>query len=356
MLGNPSQIAHQDLASLLVQQPGVAERARTFLMARPFSSLRSATYSLSIPVGAGIPHMPTYVHANVTGSIAALSPEGEESYEDGPATPVINRSSKGDMLALRTLPDEPVAAAEAAPAETLAADRGRDIAPAPVVTPADEPASPRADIAGTLARSAEPEPSNSGVMYRLARLFFGDDRAGLPPSIFEHRDAPSGSVAAKGVVTGEEGRPQSPAERLKLTALTRPKHEKCLADAIYYESRGEVEKGQIAVAQVVVNRAFSGFYPDNICGVVYQNAHRHLACQFTFACEGKKLIVDEPDMWEQAKRISREMLDGKLWLSEIGKATHYHAYWVRPDWVREMRRIHRIGVHTFYRPRAWEDG
>jgi spore germination cell wall hydrolase CwlJ-like protein len=48
------------------------------------------------------------------------------------------------------------------------------------------------------------------------------------------------------------------------------------------------------------------------------------------------------------------MLDGKLWLDEIGKATHYHAYWVRPVWVREMRKIDRIGVHTFYRPRAWE--
>ena len=46
-------------------------------------------------------------------------------------------------------------------------------------------------------------------------------------------------------------------------------------------------RGQIAVAQVVMNRVFSGYYPNNVCGVVYQNAHRHLACQFTFACDGK---------------------------------------------------------------------
>ena len=49
------------------------------------------------------------------------------------------------------------------------------------------------------------------------------------------------------------------------------------------------EKGQQAVAQVVMNRVFSGYYPNNVCGVVYQNASRHLACQFTFACEGKDL-------------------------------------------------------------------
>jgi spore germination cell wall hydrolase CwlJ-like protein len=194
---------------------------------------------------------------------------------------------------------------------------------------------------------------------------FGIDDGILPPSAFEHRDAvklaalPSAateSVAPKGLVTGEERRPKSPAEQLGLIGPARAKAEKCLADAIYFESRGEVEKGQVAVAQVVINRAFSGYYPQNVCGVVYQNAHRHLACQFTFACDGIKDVVTEPDMWEQAKRIARDMLDGKLWLSEVGKATHYHAFWVRPNWIREMRKIQRIGVHTFYRPRAWEDG
>jgi spore germination cell wall hydrolase CwlJ-like protein len=155
-------------------------------------------------------------------------------------------------------------------------------------------------------------------------------------------------------VTGEDAKPKSPAERLGLAGAARAKAEKCLSDAIYFESRGESERGQIAVAQVVINRTFSGFYPENVCGTVYQNAHRHLACQFTFACEGKKLVVNDPAMWAQAQRIAREMLDGKLWLAEVGKATHYHAYWVKPDWIKEMRKIQRIGVHTFYRPKAWE--
>jgi hypothetical protein len=61
-------------------------------------------------------------------------------------------------------------------------------------------------------------------------------------------------------------------------------------------------------------------------------------------------------MWERAQTIAAEMLDGKLWLPEVGKATHYHAYWVHPGWVREMTKMHRLGVHTFYRPRKWGDG
>jgi hypothetical protein len=150
---------------------------------------------------------------------------------------------------------------------------------------------------------------------------------------------------------------RTPAQRLGLAGKPRLQAEKCLADAVYFEARGEPEKGQQAVAQVVVNRVFSGFYPNNVCGVVYQNANRHLACQFTFACEGKDLSkIEEPDVWEQAKRIAKAALDGKVWLAEVGHATHYHAYWVHPSWVHEMTRLYQFGVHTFYRPRKWGNG
>jgi hypothetical protein len=155
----------------------------------------------------------------------------------------------------------------------------------------------------------------------------------------------------------DAGRLMSPAERLGLEGKARAKEEKCLADAVYFEARGEPLRGQMAVAQVVMNRVFSGYYPNSVCGVVYQNANRHLACQFTFACEGKDLSrIDELDMWEQAKHIAKDMLDGKIWLTEVGHATHYHAYWVHPSWVHEMNKMYRLGVHTFYRPRAWGDG
>jgi spore germination cell wall hydrolase CwlJ-like protein len=164
------------------------------------------------------------------------------------------------------------------------------------------------------------------------------------------------TIAAKGEVTGADQRPMSPADRLKLDVAGRAKAEKCLSAAIYFESRGEPVRGQIAVAQVILNRTFSGYYPNTVCGVVYQNSHRHLACQFTFACDGIPDVVREPDAMERAKKIAAQMLDGKLWLPEVGKATHYHAYWVRPSWVREMTKMHKLGVHTFYRPRRWGDG
>ena len=164
------------------------------------------------------------------------------------------------------------------------------------------------------------------------------------------------SVAGKGEVTGEDQRPKTPAERLGLDEKARIKAEKCLAEAIYFESRGEKVRGQIAVAQVVMNRVFSGYYPNTVCGVVYQNKNRHLACQFTFACDNVRDVIEEPDMWDRARRIATAMLDGQLWLPEVAKSTHYHAYWVRPSWVHEMRKMYKYGVHTFYRPVAWGDG
>jgi hypothetical protein len=170
--------------------------------------------------------------------------------------------------------------------------------------------------------------------------------------------APSGAATASGLATGkDESRLESPAQRLGLTGQARVKAEKCLTQAVYFEARGEPLRGQQAVAQVVMNRVFSGYYPNDVCGVVFQNADHYLACQFTFACEGKNLNrIDEPDMWEQAKRIAKDTLDGKIWLADIGHATHYHAYWVHPSWVHEMTRLYKLGVHTFYRPRAWGNG
>jgi hypothetical protein len=82
--------------------------------------------------------------------------------------------------------------------------------------------------------------------------------------------------------------PPSPAERLGLKGKDYTKAERCLANAVYFESRSEPVRGQMAVAQVVINRVFSGFYPNDVCSVVYQNASHHLACQFTFACDGKR--------------------------------------------------------------------
>lgn len=233
--------------------------------------------------------------------------------------------------------------------------------------------------------AVSPSPDRDGFSFKTTSLFFGNSSLGVSGESLERWQpgeepmivtpgadpemkmtaslpvdpsavAGGESVANKGQVNAETRRAETPAERLGLDAKSRPKSEKCLTDAIYFEARGEAVRGQIAVAQVVLNRAFSGYYPTTICGVVYQNANRHLSCQFTFACDGIRDVVKEPDMWERAKKIAKETLDGRLWLPEVGKSTHYHAYWVRPSWVSEMKKMYKFGVHTFYRPRAWGNG
>jgi spore germination cell wall hydrolase CwlJ-like protein len=127
------------------------------------------------------------------------------------------------------------------------------------------------------------------------------------------------------------------------------KEQRCLAQAVYFEARSESEEGQAAVAQVVLNRVRSGLYPSSVCGVVYQNRHRHLACQFTFACEGKALRVNDTASWESAKRIASAVLEGKTYLAEVGGSTHYHANYVRPSWARRLKKMDVIGRHIFYK-------
>jgi spore germination cell wall hydrolase CwlJ-like protein len=150
--------------------------------------------------------------------------------------------------------------------------------------------------------------------------------------------------------------PLTPAQRLGLEGKEYDKAEKCLAQAIYFEARAEPARGQMAVAQVVLNRVFSPHYPKDVCSVVYQNAHRHLSCQFTFACDGKPESIREFGAWRRAVSIAKQALEAKIWLTDVAKATHYHAAYVRPRWIRDMRVMSRHGLHTFYRPRNWGDG
>jgi spore germination cell wall hydrolase CwlJ-like protein len=144
-------------------------------------------------------------------------------------------------------------------------------------------------------------------------------------------------------------------ERPRYAELINPdnldKEQRCLAEAVYFEARSEPEDGQAAVAQVVLNRVRSGLYPSSICGVVYQNRHRHLACQFTFACEGKALRITESESWDDAKRIAADVLEGKTYLADVGGATHYHANYVRPYWSRRLKKMDVIGRHIFYKLR-----
>ena len=66
--------------------------------------------------------------------------------------------------------------------------------------------------------------------------------------------------------------------------------------------------------------------------------------------------ITEWRSWRRAKHIAKRTLDGKTWVAEVARSTHYHAVYVRPRWVRGMKRMVRYGVHAFYRPRKWGDG
>jgi len=129
------------------------------------------------------------------------------------------------------------------------------------------------------------------------------------------------------------------------------KEQKCLAEAIYFEARGESVKGQAAVAQVVLNRVRNPAYPAKICGVVYQNVTWRGRCQFSFACDGKKRSINQPVHWQLAQDIARAVTAGQIWLPEVGSSTHYHATYVKPRWARSMIRLEKIGLHIFYRTR-----
>lgn len=123
----------------------------------------------------------------------------------------------------------------------------------------------------------------------------------------------------------------------------------CLATAIYFEARGEVYRGQVAVAQVVLNRTKDRRYPNTICGVVYQNQHRLNSCQFSFACDGIPEVINDQKSWAQAQDIAKRFTDGELYLTEVGDATHYHATYVSPAWAPRMNRVTQIGLHVFYK-------
>lgn len=117
----------------------------------------------------------------------------------------------------------------------------------------------------------------------------------------------------------------------------------CLAGAIYFEARGEPLAGQLAVGQVVVNRAESGTFPADYCGVVYQKS------QFSFVRGGAMPRIDRgSSAWKRASVIARIAHEG-LWDSAAGDALYFHANYVKPSWSRSKIARATIDTHIFYR-------
>lgn len=345
-----TQAAYQDLGALLAKEANVTDRARAHLMQGALSSLKTATLSLPQNNFFALPESPLRavppVDLDITGSLPPAD-KANETY--GTVTAAVDRKNKADRLDLIRVPVKflPEDISLSLELETQAQDANS------IFDTEDEP---RADRAGSLAHANDLPAADPQKLLRMSSLLFETDEAALPPGAFKHRQyvAPAVVPDTSPDAPLHATRKLTPAERLNLNTATRAKAVKCLAEAIYFEARSEPEKGQMAVAQVVVNRAFSGYYPNDICGVVYQNKHRHLSCQFTFACDGIPDIVNSKPHWAMAERLANDALDGKGYLQDVGKATHYHAYYVSPYWARRMRKMVRIGAHTFYFPYEWE--
>lgn len=131
----------------------------------------------------------------------------------------------------------------------------------------------------------------------------------------------------------------------------------CLAQNIYFESRGSNLADMAAVANVVMNRTNDRRYPDTICEVVHQgkkdksgNMIRNM-CQFSWYCDGRPDTPTNMDAWVKAQMIAWEMIEGGKYRGLTEGATHYHADYVNPRWAKDFTLIGRIGEHIFYR---WE--
>ncbi len=140
-------------------------------------------------------------------------------------------------------------------------------------------------------------------------------------------------------------RPASLRAMVAQTAVGEPLSEEmhCLAGAVFFESRGEPLEGQLAVAQVIINRAASGQFPADYCGVVFQRA------QFSFVKGGRMpAIATGTQAWRNAQAIAHIAHRG-LWDSAADDSLYFHANYVRPSWSRHKVARATIDTHIFYR-------
>jgi len=146
----------------------------------------------------------------------------------------------------------------------------------------------------------------------------------------------------------EEAAPSNPATLAELVE-TMPadaqlsRDLQCLAQAIYFEARGEPLAGQLAVGEVIVNRTTSGRYPSDYCSVVTQPG------QFSFVRGGRIPSPNEDSLaWSRARAIA-QIAHQDLWQSAAGEALFFHARYVRPGWASSKVKLAAIDSHIFYR-------
>ena len=317
----PSSIGHQDIAALLSHR--APPHSHRHLLASPFGTIEPATFSCGIrPIGTAIPRPPAIELIDFdprTGGAQVWSLGQPVRLRHRSAQfdyPEVNRARKGDRLPIAhpalapakpvSLPQlQPISAPPAAepirPPVTPAASPAPlpPVAPhaqAPSVTPAVEHTAAEipADVPTSAHVDGSPVLGTASLAYddaeqdRSAQIYFGPGMTDAPSGLEAWAPGAEPVLATPSFNSGvsldpleqsDEGdtpesaadaapNPQSPALRLGLAGKARDKAEKCLAEAVYFEARGEPLRGQQAVAQVVMNRVFSGYYPSKVCGVV----------------------------------------------------------------------------------------
>jgi spore germination cell wall hydrolase CwlJ-like protein len=187
----------------------------------------------------------------------------------------------------------------------------------------------------------------------------GDPSSGLTSALSRLMERDSSALAkVSGAQVVKISQPASPAFQGKVSFSRRaidqmPKASggaawSCLAEAIYFEARGEAVKGQFAVAEVILNRVASSRFPDSVCAVIGQGTGRKHGCQFSYKCDGIPERIHEPKAYERVGKIARIALDSAP-LNLTKGATFYHTTAVRPRWASKFRRTAKMGVHLFYR-------
>jgi spore germination cell wall hydrolase CwlJ-like protein len=181
------------------------------------------------------------------------------------------------------------------------------------------------------------------VLFAALAIVLATASAAIGAAMTHRANTPSTDhIAAAGPATAPQGVPD-----LALTQLLA--EHRCLAEALYYEARGEGSSGQRAVAEVVFHRMNNGNYGHSICAVVYEGAS-HPGCQFSFTCNGDLSRPREAAAWTQSEQLAAEILTGEVWLgNQTFGATNYHAAWMNPYWAPTLKKTTQIGNHIFYR-------
>lgn len=199
----------------------------------------------------------------------------------------------------------------------------------------------QAELQQELSQGAEPN-----ARVELTAFHGGDGlRARGSGTLFESADARA--LMLQAVLRGPSAAPELPSAPAPEQDINAREHD-CLSQAIYYEARSESQRGQVAVAEVILNRVRSRAYPNTICSVVYQGSHRATGCQFTFTCDGSLNRRPRGRAWTQSQRVATAMMLGYHRPLTQG-ATHYHTHAVNPIWNSGLVETTSIDSHVFYR-------